>query len=91
MYRYSFILKLLPSFLLRNEDIYFGVIIPFVNPFYKIASFKDSLSFSFELNPKKSLELNKGKLPFGVHAWEKYNKDFWMKVLDELGLLALVN
>jgi hypothetical protein len=91
MYRYSFILKLLPSFLLRNEDIYFGVIIPFFNPFYKIASFKDSLSFSFELNPKKSLELNKGKLPFGVHAWEKYNKDFWMKVLDELGLLTLVN
>ena len=73
------------AFLLRrNEDAFISLILPLINPFFRIPKWKEALGFCMELNPKKSFELNNNKLPFGVHAWEKYDHEFWQKHFDEV-------
>lgn len=44
---------------------------------FKIAPFKTALQFGFERFPRKSFELNRHQLPFGVHAWKRYDAEFW--------------
>jgi len=36
-----------------------------------------ALRFAFEVSPRWCFELNKGELPFGCHAWERYDRAFW--------------
>ena len=70
----SFIFKLMP----KNEDIIWSLFVPFKKPNYLKA-----LAFAFEMNPEQSFELNKRQLPFGCHAWEKYNPEFWKMYIPE--------
>ena len=44
---------------------------------FKIAPVETALQFSIETNPKELYNLNNGQLPFGCHAWEKYDPEFW--------------
>lgn len=44
---------------------------------FKVAPLKEALKFSFERFPKKCFELNDNRLPFGCHAWKKYDEEFW--------------
>ena len=44
---------------------------------YKVAPFKEALQFAFERFPRKCFKLNQQRLPFGVHAWKKYDEEFW--------------
>jgi hypothetical protein len=64
----TFIFSLLP----KNEDIIWSIFVPLKKPDCLTA-----LNFAFEMEPEKSIELTNGKLPFGCHAWEKYNPQFW--------------
>lgn len=80
-YRNTRLFSFLLQNFIKNEDIFWGLLIDFLNPFFKKPSFKEALSFAFELNPQKSFKLNNNKLPFGVHAWEKYDKQFWEKFI----------
>ncbi len=73
----SILFRPLTLFLSKNEDIFWGVLISWMNPFFKKPDYKEALLFAFEMNVSKSLEITAGKLPFGVHAWEKYDKEFW--------------
>lgn len=43
-----------------------------------------ALKFSFEVAPRHLFELNGRHMPFGGHAWEKYDQDFWLEQLSEL-------
>jgi hypothetical protein len=45
---------------------------------------KDALEFAFERYPRKCFKLNNHNLPFGVHAWEKYDKSFWLNHVDSI-------
>ena len=45
----------------------------------------EALQFSFEVMPEKMLIMNNGRLPMGVHAWNKYNPEFWKPYLASLG------
>lgn len=49
---------------------------------FKVAPFKDAVRFAFERFPEKCFELNKKQLPFGCHAWSKYNPEFWKKYIS---------
>ena len=40
-------------------------------------------NFAFEANPRHCYEINKKKLPFGVHAWEKWDKKFWIDIINK--------
>jgi hypothetical protein len=46
-------------------------------PDFDIPSVETALKFAFECVPRYCYELNGRKLPFGCHAWQKYEKDFW--------------
>lgn len=64
-----------------NEDIFWGIIASkyihdFTVPLPSIA-----MRFSFEVNPRKLYEMSGYSLPFGCHAWDKYDKAFWLEVL----------
>lgn len=60
------------------EDGFWSIEAPKYLEGYKIPEFKEALKFAFERFPKKSFKLNKNQLPFGVHAWKKYDAKFWM-------------
>ena len=66
-----------------SEDIFFSLC--GLNKKFKVASTSVALEFSFELSPKDCFELNGYKLPFGCHAWEKYNIEFFRPFFCDLG------
>jgi hypothetical protein len=47
------------------------------DPGYRVATLEEGLEFAFEVGPRKCFEMNGGKMPFGCHAWEKYDRSFW--------------
>lgn len=59
------------------EDGFWALEAPKYDPTYKVAPFKTALKFAFEKYPEKSFRINNKKLPFGCHAWERYDKKFW--------------
>lgn len=59
-----------------HEDVFWCETVPKLFKF-KIAPVKDSLKFSFELEPSVLYKMNDERLPLGCHAWFKYDPDFW--------------
>jgi hypothetical protein len=67
-----------------NEDAMFSFAQRRSYPFrwlLKLPSWKEALAFSIEKNPQIGIKLLGGNLPFGCHAWEKYNPSFWQKYI----------
>lgn len=64
-----------------NEDGFWSYEAPKYDPSYKVAPFKEALKFSFERFPRKCFALNNRQLPFGCHAWTKYDRNFWTKFI----------
>jgi len=46
-------------------------------PEFKIAPLETALRFGFECVPRYCFEKNNNTLPFGCHAWDRYDRDFW--------------
>lgn len=69
-----------------NEDIFWGLLVPENFSFFTVPTFHESISFAFEVEPRFLYELNQHRLPFGCHAWEKYDLKFWEQVLPEHGI-----
>ena len=69
-------MSLFLSFFPKNEDFFWAYIVP---KFFKFRRppVKEALAFAFELSPSEAFEMNERKLPFAVHAWEKYEPEFW--------------
>jgi hypothetical protein len=65
----------LPNYI--PEDQYFGLYLSSIFSDFMLADFENSYKFSFETNPSYLFELNKFQLPFGCHAWKKYDSEFW--------------
>jgi Protein of unknown function (DUF5672) len=70
-----------------NEDglfsLHFIRLRPF-GPLLRLPGWPDALDFSLEFHPRLGYELNQNKLPFGCHAWEKYDPDFWKEFINSL-------
>ena len=64
-----------------NEDIFWSFDATKYYPDFKVAPVEDGLKFAFEVGPKYCFKKNNNKLPFGCHAWEKYDKEFWLPYL----------
>lgn len=62
------------------EDIFWGKYAKQFDRSFKVASVHEALLFSFEADPAGSLEKTGGRLPFGCHAWARYDRDFWVKM-----------
>ncbi|MGA9131526.1 MAG: DUF5672 family protein, partial [Candidatus Sulfotelmatobacter sp.] len=59
------------------EDVFWGTLAPRLCPEFKVASVKQALRFAFEVAPRYCFEQSDRQLPFGCHAWNKYDRGFW--------------
>ena len=50
-------------------------------PEFRIAPLDQALEFAFECVPRYCYKKNKNRLPFGCHAWERYDREFWTPFL----------
>ncbi|WP_443938123.1 DUF5672 family protein [Pedobacter sp. MW01-1-1] len=62
---------------MNNEDGFFKYWGNLLHPFFKLPSDELALQFSIETNPAEALKELRGKLPFGCHAFEKYDPQTW--------------
>ncbi len=65
-----------------NEDV---LISAYGKEFLKIACFDDALQFSFDFDPRGSYLLNNSELPFGIHAWPRYDIEFCRPFIEKNG------
>jgi len=61
----------------RSEEVFLLTRATHYLSTYMVPEVGEALKFSFEIVPKYCYELNDSKLPFGCHAWERYDKKFW--------------
>ena len=61
----------------KNEDLFWGNRARHYYPDFKIAPIEVALQFAFEGAPRDCYEQNENALPFGCHAWPKYDRSFW--------------
>jgi len=68
-----------------NEDGFFTVFLfdAWISP--NLPSVEKALEFSFEKSPAYLYERNGNRLPFGCHAFRKYDYDFWKEYIHESG------
>jgi len=68
-----------------NEDIFWGVYVPRVYKWFRVAPFEEAYKFSMEYNCEKLFELNQRQVPFGCHQWYKGEfLKFWTPHILEL-------
>ena len=67
----------------RNDDLFIADRAMHYYPDFKIAPADVALRFGFECVPRYCYELTGQKLPFGCHAWERYDREFWEQFLLE--------
>jgi hypothetical protein len=60
-----------------NNDYFWSFEAPRYLPEFKIASVEEGLRFAFEAAPRNCFEMNGRRLPFGCHAWTKFDRTFW--------------
>jgi hypothetical protein len=60
-----------------NEDVFWAIEAPKFDPSFQVAPAEAALSFAFEASPRWSYEKNGYQLPFGCHAWARYDRAFW--------------
>ena len=66
-----------PSFYGSNSDWFWSTESTRYLPSFRVASVQDGLRFAFEAAPRTCYELNGRQLPFGCHAWAKFDPEFW--------------
>src|SRR5262245_38603993 len=59
-----------------NEDYFWSDEAKRFDAAFRVAPFEAGLEFAFEASPQLCLELNGGRLPFGCHAWPRYDRHF---------------
>jgi hypothetical protein len=67
-----------------NEDIFWSLEAPLIQPNFKIPSLKTALNFAVEFQPKEAFEYINRKLPFGCHAPLVHDRDFWKEYIPAL-------
>jgi len=68
-----------------NEDIFWSNIAGKQFSWFKIPDWRIAAQFSIEVQPKYFFELNNHILPFGCHAWWRYDLSFWKPHIEKFG------
>jgi hypothetical protein len=68
-----------------HEDFFWSSVAHRLIPFFKIPDTATALKFAFEEHPSNAYDLNNHELPFGCHAWEKFDTEFWRPHLKKYG------
>lgn len=86
IYKFVFAYNRRPLMPRVNEDAFWGMLVPRCCQFFKVPEVEEAASFAFEVEPRYLYVLNNRQLPFGCHAWEKYDSNFWEQVMCERGM-----
>jgi hypothetical protein len=60
-----------------NEDLFWAFKAQKLVQHFKIPTPQQAVAFSFEMAPRFCFQQNSKRLPFGCHAWSKYDRGFW--------------
>lgn len=60
-----------------NEDMFWSIWGARLDARFRIAPETQAMRFALELEPRRYVRRMHGRLPFGCHAWKKYDPDFW--------------
>jgi hypothetical protein len=60
-----------------NEDCFWAFQARKLVSHFKIPTPHQAVAFSFEMAPRFCFQENSMRLPFGCHAWPKYDREFW--------------
>lgn len=71
-----------------HEDVFFACFAVFFAEAWRMPSAAESAGFGFDRCPKTAYEINGNRIPFGCHAWERYDKAFIEELLEKKGLSA---
>jgi hypothetical protein len=64
------------------EDIFYCLKLADTRYRLKTPAISEAIDFAFEQSPEYLFQLNKNKLPFGCHAWGKYQfNSFWKNII----------
>jgi hypothetical protein len=66
------------------EDLFWSFIAPRLNPAFSVAPPEIAIDFAWELHPRAQYQ-QRGQLPFGCHAWQRYDRAFWLDILAKQG------
>ncbi len=66
-----------------NEDFFWGLGANYTDTLFKVPSNYEALKFGFEVMPSYFYKMNNNNLPFGCHAFEKYESEFWKIIFKE--------
>jgi hypothetical protein len=64
-----------------NEDVFWSIFVPVIFRSYRKPKVQEALEFAFEYKPRESYERIGNKLPFGCHAWERTDREFWSRYI----------
>lgn len=65
----------------KNEDFFWSIVAPKIFRWFKIPALEEAVFFAFEIAPAQAYELTGHQLPFGVHAWQKHQPEFWKNLI----------
>ena len=66
-----------------HEDVFWSVEAPHFWPEFRLPGVEAGLRFAFDYAPAHCYELNGRELPFGCHAWPRYDLAFWRRFIPE--------
>lgn len=66
---------------MRTEDQFWSLDTQNSNVNFSVAPIDEGIKFAFEYNPSYLYQLNHNTLPFGCHAWNRYEPDFWLRFI----------
>jgi len=62
-----------------QEDHIICIYVPHVFPWFKLPLMQEAAGFAIESNPRLTRDFYAIQRPFGCHAWEKFDRDFWIE------------
>jgi len=69
-----------------NEDVFWGVEVNRYWPHLNVPDFRTAMQFAIEFYPERAMSVyNKGKLPFGCHAWDIHGTAYWRPIFAQYG------
>lgn len=69
-----------------NCDVFWGQLVPTLVKDFRIAPPEVALKFSWETFPSRCYKSCNGALPFGLHAWARYDFAFLKPLLERSGV-----
>lgn len=70
-----------------HEDQFWGLSVARKFDWYQVPAYNEATAFAFEMQPRRLFEESGRHLPFGCHAWWKYDLGFWQPHIEQFGYI----